>query len=658
MTPLNTNDVQPMNVVEANGPLRILHLEDNALDAEMVLDALDEAGIRCEVRRVATRADFESALAGNSIDIIVSDYELSGFDGVMALSIAKKCLPGVPLIFLSGTIGEERAVELLRNGAVDYVLKDRLSRLGPAILRAHREAIEHQQRLQVEEELRERNELFQQITENVDDLIAVINSAGRMIFTSRSYSQLCRQIDPLQRGDAFDPIHEDDRDRVRGVFHDVFHTGTSRRSEYRFRSSSREVRSIDSHFSAIRNAAGLVTNLVAVARDVTERDRLAAEKKELEDQILRTQRLDTIGSLAGGIAHDLNNMLVPILMATELLGEQVTDEETRRILEIARGSALRGSEMVQQILQFARGGKGEMEPLEIGASVDDVAKLMRKTFPGTVKIETLVHNQLPRLMGDATQVHQLLLNLCVNSRDALDQGGVISIEAVQQDLVNRKFAGRAEPVNGSFVELTVRDTGRGIPVNQIPRIFDPFFTTKAPGKGTGLGLSTVATIVRNHTGFIDVSSTVGKGTTIRVYFPAIEPEVAVPLSAEIPARVGAGECVLVVDDEQGLLEMLKELLETHNYHVLTAQNGGEALLQYEANKSEIQAVITDLVMPEMTGQELVSRLLKLSPGLAVICLSASAMELENLSQSGAFATLRKPCSPDQLFSLLNRAFGR
>ncbi len=645
-----------MNVVESNGRLRIVHLEDSDRDAEMVREALDLAEIRCEIRRVATRADFEAALAGNTVDLILSDYALPAFDGMTALGLARQRVPDVPFVFLSGTIGEERAVELLKNGAVDYVLKDRLSRLGPAILRARREAIERQHRRNVEEELRQRNELFKQITDNVDDLIAVINSTGRMVFSSQSYCSLCGPLEQSQRDDAFGPIHDDDRERVRATFNETLRTGASRRSEYRFQSGKRDLRRIDSHFSAVRNATGLVTSLVAVSRDVTERERLAAEKKDLEDQILRTQRLDTIGSLAGGIAHDLNNMLVPILMATELLGAQLQDEESRRILEIARASALRGSDLVKQILQFARGGKGEQQPLNLKALVDDIERLTIKTFSSDVRIETSVASNLPKLLGNPTQLHQLLLNLCVNARDAMPNGGTIFIEAIQKNLMNRSFAGRSQRVSGSFVELTVRDTGTGIPENQMGRIFEPFFTTKAAGKGTGLGLSTVATIVRNHEGCIEVSSVVGKGTDFRVYIPAIPPEELAPAAPESKTRVGGGECILVVDDEQALLEMLKELLETHNYRVLTAQNGGEALLQFESNRSSIRAVITDLVMPGMTGQELVSQLHTLAPELTVICLSASADELGKLAQSGAYATLRKPCSPSDLFSILGKAF--
>jgi two-component system, cell cycle sensor histidine kinase and response regulator CckA len=369
-------------------PLRILHLEDNPADAELVREMLDAEGISCAVTCVKTREDYAAALDTGEFDLILTDFSLPRFNGLAALALAREKRPATPTIFISGTMGEEAAIDCLQQGATDYVLKDRLARLPSAVRRA-----------------------------------------------------------------------------------------------------------------------------------VTEVEELALRKK-LEAQLLRSQRLETIGALAGGIAHDLNNVLAPILMGTQILDQEVMSDAGRKILETMRARATRGAEMIQQILAFARGVGGEPALLELGKLLAEVQSLASETFPRSIRIQSSVQQELHPVIGNATQLHQVLLNLCVNARDAMPHGGSLRLAVHNVLLDKASTRWQTEPVSGAFVLLSVEDTGHGIPPELLEQIFDPFFTTKELGKGTGLGLSTVLGIVKSHGGFLDVDSEVGKGTTFKIYLPA------------------------------------------------------------------------------------------------------------------------------------------
>jgi CheY-like chemotaxis protein len=365
--------------------------------------------------------------------------------------------------------------------------------------------------------------------------------------------------------------------------------------------------------------------------------------------------MDSIGSLAGGIAHDLNNMLAPIMMATELLRSELNDSAQLRILDTAASSAKRGADLVKQILQFARGTKNAAGTVNLPTIVEDLVKLISKTFPPGIQIKTHFSQNLSPISGDATQLHQVLLNLCVNARDAMPKGGVLSISAHEIDLSSRQFPGADEPVSGRFVELFVSDTGTGIPREILGLIFDPFFTTKSEGRGTGLGLSTVATILRNHHGFLEVESAEGRGTTFRTFLPALARADQQSLEKRTDeSPLGHGEWILLVDDEKALLEMTKELLEANNYHILAAANGAEALRHFETHHEQISVVITDLLMPELGGRELIGLISERSPETLTICLSGSIDETTLLrkDQSGATAFLRKPCPISTLLNIL------
>ncbi len=385
-----------------------------------------------------------------------------------------------------------------------------------------------------------------------------------------------------------------------------------------------------------------------ILRDITE-------KRRLEAQFLRAQRMESIGTLAGGIAHDLNNLLAPILMAVQMLQLKFTDEQSQKMLQLLRINAERGADMVKQILSFARGVEGDRLALQPRHLIKEVVKILKETLPKSIEISFYVGEDLWPITGDATQLHQVLMNLCINARDALPHGGKLHIKAENKVLDETYAQMIPEAKAGRHVLLTIRDNGFGIPPEHQSRIFDPFFTTKETGKGTGLGLSTVQGIVRGHGGFINVYSEVGKGTEFRIHLPALAPaqiEQVQIVNPELPA--GRGELILVVDDELAIREVTKATLEAFNYRVLTASDGTEALALYAQQGNEIKVVLTDMMMPFLDGPATIRALLKLNPNVKIIASSGladngKAVEAGDL---GIRHFLAKPYTADRLLKLL------
>jgi PAS domain S-box-containing protein len=385
-----------------------------------------------------------------------------------------------------------------------------------------------------------------------------------------------------------------------------------------------------------------------ILRDITE-------KKRLEAQFLRAQRMESIGTLAGGIAHDLNNLLAPMLMAVQMLQLKFTDEQSQKMLQLLRTNAERGADMVRQILSFARGVEGERLALQPRHLIKEVIKILKETLPKSIEISFYIAEDLWPIIGDATQLHQVLMNLCINARDAMPHGGKLQIKA-ENKVIDETYAQMiAEAKAGRHVLLTVRDNGEGIALEHLTRIFDPFFTTKEKGKGTGLGLSTVQGIVRGHGGFINVYSEVGKGTEFRIHLPAMDVgqiEQIKIVNPELPT--GQGELILVVDDELAIREVTRATLEAFNYRVLTASDGTEALAIYAQHGAEIKIVLTDMMMPFLDGPATIRALQKLNPHIKIIASSGltdngKAVEAADL---GVRYFLAKPYTADRLLKLL------
>ena len=372
---------------------------------------------------------------------------------------------------------------------------------------------------------------------------------------------------------------------------------------------------VDCHVTLVRNEAGQPRGRITWFADITE-------KRRIEEQLLRTQRLENIGVLAAGIAHDLNNILVPIMCSASILRENLSSADDLRVIDTLEKSTQRGADLVRQILGFARGSPGEFQRLDVGRLVADIVAIIAETFPKALKLRHLVAPDIWPAQGNPTQVHQVLLNLCVNARDAMPHGGTLRITAINRLLGDVEAARIPGGRPGAWLLIEVSDTGTGIPPDILEKIWTPFFTTKAEGDGTGLGLSTVRGILYKHNGFIDVSTEVGKGLSFRVFLPAVLDSAPRPAeTGQSTISRGEGELVLVVDDEDGIREVLASWLRKHGYRVASCCDGVEALSWFKDHGSEAAIVVTDVDMPQLGGLGLIRALLQLRPDLRILSMS-------------------------------------
>jgi two-component system, cell cycle sensor histidine kinase and response regulator CckA len=405
-----------------------------------------------------------------------------------------------------------------------------------------------------------------------------------------------------------------------------------------------------SRWTLVRDEQGQPRSVLTISTDLTE-------YKKLEEQFLRAQRLESVGRLAGGIAHDLNNILAPILMGASLLEEGLPLAEARPLIDTIARSAQRGADIVKQLLTFARGTDGQKAPLSPSRLIKDMARIVQETFPKSIACRTEFPKGLWTVAADPTQLHQVLLNLCVNARDAMPEGGTLTLAAENVMLGDRYASMSPEAKAGPYVVLEVSDTGTGMSQEIKDKIFEPFFTTKGLETGTGLGLATVHGIVKNHGGFIQVESQAGRGSRFRVYLPAL-PSAIAPAAAT-PARElprGQGQLVLVVDDEPSVRDITRQILEKSGYRVLTANEGTAAIALYTQRQAEIQVVLIDRMMPIMDGPATVRVLRGMNPQVKIIAASGavSKVKLAEIADLSVQAYLQKPFTSQNLLVTLDQ----
>jgi two-component system cell cycle sensor histidine kinase/response regulator CckA len=519
-------DEADTSVVQA---LRILHIEDSEADSLLVHQKLLHEGLDCQVDRVETREQFERALRQNSFDLILADCKLPRFSGLEALSLARAQHPHIPFVFLSGTIGEEAAIESLRNGATDYVLKDRLSRLVPAVMRAL--------------------------------------------------------------------------------------TDTKNRANY----------------------------------------------EEMEKRLREAQRLEAIGTLAGGVAHDFNNLLTIISGNTSLL--KLASDQPTRILAVAETidrAVQRGAELVRGLLVFARQGQTRLTQTDIAKQLHDTAGILQATLPENIKISQHYPPNLPEILADPAQIDRIFINLLTNARDAMPDGGAITITV--EAVLAGPFPDQPKEVAKEYLKVEVTDTGIGMEESVRQHIFEPFFTTKPSGKGTGLGLPVVYGLMQNHQGFVDVKSEPGIGTTFTLYFPVPSPgeRGAVEESEPLPIRSSGFETILVVEDESDVAKFLETLFGLSGYKVLLAKGSQEALQLFAERQEEIHLVFSDVDLAKVDGFALCTRLKELKPDLKVILTSGHidrSIE-QRQKQYGIDAFVPKPYNPQELVRRVRAALDR
>ena len=752
-----------------HSPLRILHLEDDKNDAEIVKAVLEEGGIVCNVVRVESRDEFVAAL-DQDFDLVLADLSLPSFDGLAALQITLEKRPELPFIFVSGTLGEEVAIDALKIGATDYILKERLSRIVSSVHRATRECSERAERREAEERLRRSQEFLaegQRISHTGSWGWTL--SSGKQVWSEEQYRVLGfepGQVDPAM--DVFMRIvHPEDRRSVwrsfeetrrtkqpyvmdyrivlangtirhlRGVGRPVENVGgeveefigtttdVSERvqadaallarqqmldlaqkaaravpfewrigpgenrneswrdqvhpedwptlelaiaraaadsgdfsAEYRAADPDKGVRWLQAKGHMFLDDEGAPVRIVGFLLDATERHRAEDELRRLEARLRRARHLEAIGALAGGIAHDFNNILGAILGYGEIAMRDVTaGSRLHHAIENIVVAGERGRALVNRILAFSRSGVGERVAVHVESVVRETLDLIIAQLPGGIAVETALQAGRSAILGDPTQVHQVLMNLATNAIYAMPAGGTlrVSLSAIHVDAPRIAMIGVVEA--GDYVALKVADTGVGIAPELVERIFDPFVTTKEVGVGTGLGLSLVHGIAMDLGGAIEVETAVGGGSSFAIYLPRTG-DVTDPFkNKELALPHGSGQHILVVDDEEALARLAEQNLLDLGYLPEAYVSSEAALKAFAADPGRYHAVVSDERMPGLTGLTLLRRIRDMRPTIATLLVSGyvNADVIERARLAGVDQVVKKPMSARDLAVTLARA---
>ena len=634
-----------------NQPAIILVVDDAAANRE-TLSALLET----QDYQLVEAADGSAALrlaAETPPDLVLLDVMMPGMDGyeVCRRLRADARLAEVPVIMVTALDDEASRLAGITAGADDFVTKP----FNRAELRARVRTVTRLNRyrrlLETEAALRASEARFLQLAEHSDEVFrfATVNPE-RITFVSPAVEKIWGwpaarfYEDPRLWEQA---IHPGDQPRVHAAYEAVLAGQAAQfTEEYRVVRPDGAVRWVLDSGTPIRDAGGVIVSVGSVARDTTEH-------KNAEEQMLRTQRLENIGMLAAGIAHDFNNALAPILLAGPFLQQHMKNPDALRFLKIVEKSAERGIGLVRQLLSFARGAVGKRQLLQARHVLRELAELAEVTFPKAICVETLLPGDLWPIQANVTQIHQVFLNLCINARDAMPQGGKLTLTAANCTLDVAVAAGIPNGRPGDFLTVEVRDTGTGIPPEVLARIWEPFYTTKGEGKGTGLGLSTVRGILHQHDGFVTVQTRVGHGTAFMVYLPAAEGAVGGepgPHAAQ-PAR-GESELILVVDDEEPVRLMAAQILSNYGYRAVTACDGAAAIAAFAPRAAEVRLVLTDMDMPMLGGQALATALRRMRPGLPIVAMSGTDSPGSVAHDEFTDAFLVKPFQAETLLSVV------
>ena len=511
------------------------------------------------------------------------------------------------------------------------------------------------ERKRAQDELHESERQFREMLDNLELVAVMVDGDARVTYCNDYFLRLTgwrrEEVIGAIWFERFVPPERVDEARER--FTVLLADGQDlRHSTHELLTRSGQRRLLQWNNSLMYSASGEVMGTASIAEDITDRVRL-------EKQLLRAQRLESIGTLAGGIAHDLNNILLPILMGVTLLKRFDPNETSMKAIDNIERSVRRGSELVKQVLLFARGSETSRESVQLADVVHEVEAIVASTFPKDISFEVTLAKDLAPVTGDVTQLTQVLLNLCVNARDAMPRGGQISISAATADITDPDalLHGGAK---GRYVVIKVADTGEGMSKEIIERIFDPFFTTKEVGKGTGLGLSTAQGIVSSHGGFLSVASEPGEGSTFTLHLPARPAQAAaIVVHEDTGPPHGNGELILVVDDDASVLSITKQTLEVFGYEVLTAEDGAQAIGIFSHRSADIALVLTDMAMPIIDGAALIAALNRMVPNIPVIATTGnpSAASMSKITKTGVTHILTKPYTAEQLLRTIAEVLG-
>ncbi len=610
--------------------ISILQLEDSVLDADLEIAHLARAGIEADVRRVETREDFEQALESGKFDVILADFHLPHFNGLDALGIARVKAAETPFIFVSGMLGEEIAIESLKNGATDYVLKMRMDRLGPAVQRALAEVNERRERRRAEIALEESESRFRIMAESAPVMIWTARDDKSWSYCNRMWMEFTGLTLEASSGAGWvSRVHADDLARVLDAWNQAFEKQQGFSSDFRLRRQDGDYRWIACRAAARVDGNGRFAGLIASSTDISE-------MKQTEERLRHGAKLESLGILAGGIAHDFNNLLTGIMGNASLILEDLpANSRSVPFVENIVQASETAAQLTRQMLAYSGKGRFVLERLDLSRQVRDITPLIEASIPRLVALRLQLGRGLTPIEADPGQIQQLLMNLVINGAEAIgDEGGSVTVSTevaeVTQAVADQMMSGFAVPP-GRYLLLRVRDTGCGMDQQTRARIFDPFFTTKFTGRG--LGLAAVSGIVRGHKAGLALDSEPGCGTEFRIYFPLAASDAETDRD-EAPALVHAGTgTVLIVEDEPVVTRTARLTLQRYGYTVLTAQNGKEAVDLFRAVAPEIDLVLLDMTLPLMSGDVAFHEMRAIRPDVRVLATSGYS-ELEAFSRFG------------------------
>jgi two-component system cell cycle sensor histidine kinase/response regulator CckA len=625
--------------------MRILSLEDDRAFLELIRAALEAEGIDHELVHVTSRQEFEQALRDEGpFDLILADYSVPQFDGISALRIVRQKRLEMPFILVSGSLGEELAIDSLKEGATDYVLKQRLSRLIPAIRRAMRETEERKERLRAELRMQEQSRLLDLasdaiLQQDLEDTILYWNRGAERLYGWSSAEAVGKKTSQLIYRNA---------DSLAEPRQQLALTGEWSGDLKQLTRAGKEVIT-SNRWTLVHDEAGMARSILSIATDVTER-------RSLEAQLRQSQKMEAVGQLAGGVAHDFNNLLTVIQgHSSLLLAGGTLSKSASESVQMVMESAERAAGLTRQLLMVSRKQTPQMGQVDLNKAVAGMVRMLQRTLGEHIHLDVQPGLNLPRIHADPGMIDQVLLNLAVNARDAMPNGGKLTIRT---SISPPAQPGLGSPMPSSSVTLQCTDTGMGIPPEVLPRIFEPFFTTKEAGKGTGLGLATVHGIVQQHRGSIEVSSEVGNGTTFLIALPAAtETPAAAASKGEASGTQGGTETILVVEDEPVVRQLMQNILGRFGYQVLEAASGLAALKIWRQQPHRIALLLTDVVMPDgMTGWDLAEQLSKDQPKLKIVYTTGYGAELigkeRHLKEGVNF--VQKPFTPAKLLQTVRR----
>ncbi|OKH55596.1 hybrid sensor histidine kinase/response regulator [Calothrix sp. HK-06] len=645
--------------IDVNDKGAILIVDDNPANLEMLLEFLAGAGFT-----VLVAEDGESAITGAEYappDMILLDIlmpVMDGFETCQRLK-ANPLTQDIPIIFMTALTETVDKVKGLSLGAVDYVTKplqheEVLARIELHLklrnltktLQEQNQRLEREicERTQAEQKIREQAALLDITTDailvrNFDNQIRFWNQGAEHLYGWQATEVIGKNINQLLYRPNLLP-------QLQNIQKSLTEHGYWQGELEQVTKQDKKI-IVASRWTLMRDQDGQAKSILTVNTDITE-------KKQLENQFLRAQRLESLGTLAGGIAHDLNNILTPILSAAQLLQlkQPKSDELSQQMLRTIETSAKRGAAVVKQVLQFARGVDGKRAIVLLSNLFLEIQQIVHGTFPKSIEFSLNIQSDLWAVIGDGTHLHQVLMNLIVNARDAMPNGGTLSISA-KNLLIDEQYARMNLDANvGPYIVIAVADTGIGMRPEILDRIFEPFFTTKEVGKGTGLGLSTVRGIIKSHGGFINVHSEIGKGTEFKLFLPAVK-AMATSLTENLDLPSGNGELILVVDDEAKILETTQTSLESYNYKVVTASDGIEALALYASYQDKISVVLVDMMMPLMDGAITIRILQKMNPLVKIVAVSGIVGSNKITKDATVSKFISKPYTTQELLQTLH-----